>query len=161
MSRTLLILRHARSAANDGGGDPARPLAPRGERDAEQVGLWLYEEGLIPDHVVCSPAVRTMQTCALICHGVGFSADRVAQDERIYEAAVDALICVLRNSPPDAQCVLLIGHNPGLEGLVAALTCATAALQPADLAVIGYDGAWAEIGPGTAEPQRLVRAAKG
>ena len=160
MSRTLLVLRHAKALANDDGGDAARALAPGGERDAERVGLWLHEEGLIPDHVVCSPARRAAETAAHVCRGVGFGADRIRQDARIYEAALDTLVSVLRDTPPEARCMLLVGHNPGLGGLIAALTGLPAALNPADMAVIGYAGDWANIGRGKGTVLQLVQPGK-
>ena len=63
MPRELLILRHAKSAWDTNApSDFERPLAKRGRRAAPRVGRWLEEQGLIPDHVVSSPAERAKQT---------------------------------------------------------------------------------------------------
>ena len=43
----------------------------------------------------------------------------IVQDERIYAADFDALLTVLADCPPDAVRVMLVGHNPGLEELLA------------------------------------------
>ena len=59
--RTLLVLRHSKSAYPEGMADFDRPLAPRGVRDAVTLGGWLGDQGLFPDLVVCSTAARTRQ----------------------------------------------------------------------------------------------------
>ncbi|MFT9142880.1 SixA phosphatase family protein, partial [Acetobacter orientalis] len=67
MSRKLLLLRHAEAAPAPMGdfssaADHARPLTAAGLAAAQRCGLWLRQQGLSPDYVVCSPAVRTRQT---------------------------------------------------------------------------------------------------
>ena len=63
-SRTLVLLRHARSAWPDVP-DHDRPLAPRGRRDAPVVGRWLRTAGYLSDWVMCSTARRARQTWQL------------------------------------------------------------------------------------------------
>ncbi|MBK1702265.1 SixA phosphatase family protein [Thiococcus pfennigii] len=117
--RELLLLRHAKSDWGvDGAKDFDRPLAKRGKADAPRVGAWLYREGLVPDHVVSSPAQRARQTATRICKAMELKARNVAWDERIYEADVARLLAVLADCPATARLVLLIGHNPGLEDLL-------------------------------------------
>lgn len=64
-SRTLVLLRHAKSAYPPGVGDHARPLAARGIREATLAGDWL-RSAAGPDPavqaVLCSTATRTRQT---------------------------------------------------------------------------------------------------
>lgn len=59
----LILWRHAEAEeAEDGGDDLARPLTPRGEKQAARMAAWLdrqLPEGL---RVVASPARRTEQT---------------------------------------------------------------------------------------------------
>ena len=72
MSRELLVLRHAKSAWDTNApSDFERPLAKRGRRAAPRVGRWLEEQGLIPDHVVSSPAERAKQTVIAVCQALG------------------------------------------------------------------------------------------
>jgi phosphohistidine phosphatase len=119
MPRELLLLRHAKSDWDAGTlSDFDRPLAKRGKGDAPKVGAWLYREGLVPDHVVSSPAVRARQTATKICKRLDFKKKRIIWERAIYEADVPALLAVLARCPATAATVLLIGHNPGLEELV-------------------------------------------
>ena len=122
MSRELLIMRHAKSDWNSGASDFDRPLTRRGKDDAPKIGAWLRQEGLVPDHVVSSPARRAHQTAVRVCKVLEVPRGQIDWDPRVYAADLDALLEVLGCCPPDAPRVLLIGHNPGLETLVLHLT---------------------------------------
>lgn len=119
MSRELLILRHAKS---DWGAGPRndfdRPLSRRGKHDAPKVGLWLYREGLVPDHVVSSPAERARQTTLKVCKGLDIGKKHIVWDPELYEASIPHLLGALERCPREAATVLLVGHNPGLEELL-------------------------------------------
>ncbi len=119
MARELLILRHAKSDWDSGhASDFERPLSRRGKNDAPRVGAWLYREGLVPDHVISSPAERARQTAVKVCKSLELSKKKIVWDPEIYEADVSGLLQVLGRCPSDAPTVLLVGHNPGLESLV-------------------------------------------
>ena len=78
----------------------------------------MYREGLVPDLVVSSPAERARQTTLAVCKGLDYKRKAVVWDDAIYEASVEALLGVLSRCPPEPRTVLLVGHNPGLEGLL-------------------------------------------
>ncbi|WP_295579395.1 histidine phosphatase family protein [uncultured Lamprocystis sp.] len=119
MPRELLILRHAKSDWDSRAkSDFDRPLAKRGKQDAPKVGAWLYREGLVPDHVVSSPAQRARQTALKVCKVLEIGRERIAWDTDIYDATLAALLDVLGRCPATAHTVLLVGHNPGLDDLV-------------------------------------------
>jgi len=132
MSRNLLILRHAKSDWDtDATNDFERPLAKRGERDAPRIGQWLKRQKLLPNHVVSSPAQRARQTSETACKAMGIKETQINWDERIYAATEGELLKVLADCPKKKKTVMLVGHNPGLEDLVAYL--AGAGLEiPAD-----------------------------
>jgi phosphohistidine phosphatase len=118
MSREIVILRHAQAQpAAAGGKDAERELTAHGRTEAQAVARWFSEHALAFDHVLCSPAARARQTAALVL-GEG-SAPQV--DARIYDATPGTLIGLL-DEVRGAGRVLLVGHNPGLEQLVALLT---------------------------------------
>ncbi len=119
--KTLLVLRHAKSAYPEGVADHERPLAERGERDAAAAAHWLHEHGLRPEVVVCSTATRTRQTWERLAPHFAEPGPAVRFDERVYEAPASRLATLLRETDPAVGCVLLVGHNPGCEDLVLAL----------------------------------------
>jgi len=119
MPRELLILRHAKSDWGSGAkSDFDRPLNRRGKHDAPKVGAWLYREGLVPDHVVSSPAERARQTALKVCKGLDIGKKQIDWDPDLYEASVPHLLDALARCPSHAATVLLVGHNPGLEELI-------------------------------------------
>ncbi|WP_026917338.1 SixA phosphatase family protein [Gordonia shandongensis] len=108
--RTLVLLRHGKSAYPAGVADHDRPLNERGLRQAALAGEWLAADGLHVDAVLCSTAVRTRQT--LDRTGVEAPARFVAD---LYGATPWTILETLRiDAPSDASVVLVVGHFPGL-----------------------------------------------
>ncbi|MGH3951270.1 MAG: SixA phosphatase family protein [Pseudonocardiaceae bacterium] len=150
MRRTLVILRHAKSGPPDGKPDVDRPLAERGMRDAPAVGRWLNEHVPKVDLVICSPAQRARQTWQVAAGE--FDADpRVVHDVHLYAASARDLAEVVRELPAEAATVLLVGHNPGLEDLVLALSGEPCTLKTSSIAVLSGEGEWTDCAPGWAE----------
>ena len=119
MPRELLILRHAKSDwGTDATSDFDRPLTGRGKRDAHRIGAWLHQEGLIPDHLVSSPARRAHQTLTRVCKALQIPKGHIAWNPDIYEATLERLLAALGSCPAGSTRVLLTGHNPGLEILL-------------------------------------------
>ncbi|MHC1480981.1 SixA phosphatase family protein [Frateuria aurantia] len=115
----LVLLRHAEAEIDSpDGGDIGRALTERGRRAAHAAGQWLLGHGVQPVRVLCSPASRTRQTLEQIQAALGTAETLIAPE--IYEATPGELLALLDNHL-DAGTVLLVGHNPGLERLVALL----------------------------------------
>jgi len=133
--RTLLILRHGKAAApEEGGNDAARPLTRRGKREAEQMGQLLRDENLVPDRILASSARRASATARKAAAVAGFRGSIDELDE-LYLAEPEAYITAVRRYAPEAERVLLVGHNPGLEALALILTGGPVSLPPAGLVV--------------------------
>ena len=142
----LIIMRHGKSDwSGEGQADFDRPLARRGARAVPRMAAWLAENGLIPDRIIASPALRARQTAAAVAGEIGFDVADINWDERIYANSLSDLLGVVADGCGDAACVLIIGHNPGLEALLQHL-CATRPplneegkmLTTAALAVLDY-----------------------
>lgn len=153
----LVLVRHAKSDYPWGVDDHDRPLNERGRRDAPEVGSWLEEHlawtpGLAPA-VRVSTARRAQLTWALASTRLSERwAESDEQDEaRIYEAPVRELQAVVAEAAADRDTVLLVGHNPGLAGLVhevaiddALRRAATAKFPTSAIAVLECDGSLAD-----------------
>ena len=166
MSRELLILRHAKSAWDTNAAtDFERPLSKRGEKAAPRVGRVLFQQGLIPDFVVSSPAMRARQTVIAVCGQMDIGPDQISWDERIYGGWTASLVSVLTDCPDDAGRVLIAGHNPGLENLLQYL-CHQRVLMPADgkllptaaVAHLRIDSEWSSLDSGVAHLLSLTRS---
>ena len=143
--RTLYLLRHATSSWKDASlSDFERPLKRRGREAAQLIGERLAREKLKNPVLVRSPAVRARETAELMLKS---SKMRVEErwDERIYEASLRDLRQVVAEIPDDKTVVILIGHNPGFEELLAFLTGESRRMPTAALAKIKLDVSWKDI----------------
>jgi phosphohistidine phosphatase len=145
--KILLLLRHAKSSWKDETlPDRERPLAKRGLQDAPRMGRLLLAENLMPDLIISSTARRARQTVEMVAEAAGYAGEIRWLDE-LYAAPPEEYLSALATLPESYLCVMMVGHNPGLEELVALLTeeeesLTTAALAQVDLSV----AAWSEVG---------------
>jgi phosphohistidine phosphatase len=145
MRRRLIVLRHAKSDWSGGVTDHDRPLAGRGRREAALAGRWLRENAADIDLVVCSSATRARQTWKLVAKQLdNIPPSRV--DDRLYAASIRSLLAIIRKLPDSARAVLLIGHNPGLEELVADLGGVGWPMKTSSIAVLSSRSEWAQVG---------------
>jgi phosphohistidine phosphatase len=123
MSRSLYVLRHAKSSWDDPAlADHERPLAPRGRRAAKRIAEYLSRTHIEPELVLCSTATRARQTLELVRPALGSPA--VSFEDELYGASADELRERVVRVSDDIESVLLVGHNPGLQALVLELASA-------------------------------------
>lgn len=156
--RTLVLLRHGKSAYPPGVSDHDRPLAPRGRRGAAMAGAWITANLPVIDHVLCSTAERTRQTLAasdLLKPSV-----LVDYTDEIYEAYPQELLALVKAASPAERTLLLVGHAPGIPGLAQllagpdsdqdALARLRTKFPTAAIAVLRLEGDWADAKKGGA-----------
>lgn len=112
--------------------------------------------GLIPTRTLCSPARRTRETLdAIVSHLTDKT--QVAIADELYEAGQDDYRAVIASYGGDAECLLVIGHNPAIHATALRLTGSADKKTAAQLAskfptgalvVIDFDGGnWNRIQP--------------
>ncbi|GAA2098832.1 histidine phosphatase family protein [Microlunatus panaciterrae] len=158
-SKTIMLLRHAKSAWGLDVDDHERPLSGRGRRDSLAVGAFLADHDIRPDLVVCSTATRAQQTWRRAVKG-GAPTCEVSYDDSIYEAWVPELMAVLRGLSEQVSTVLLVGHAPGIPDLVDKIgnrdgrpdlwRALDDKFPTSGLATLRYDGSWAGLSAGSA-----------
>ncbi|MBN2646616.1 MAG: histidine phosphatase family protein [Thiotrichales bacterium] len=112
--RELLLVRHAKSDWSQPDQlDIDRPLSDKGKKSAKKIGRWLQDKGLMPDLILVSPAQRAQQTLRRICSECPASSQTI---DALYMAELVTLKQILAQIS-DANRVMVIGHNPGLEKL--------------------------------------------
>jgi phosphohistidine phosphatase len=144
---TLIVLRHAKSDWAGNESDVRRPLAKRGQRQAPEAGRWLADHAGPIDLAVVSPAARARSTWELAAAELA-EPPETREDERVYAASGRGLLDVVRGIDERHATVVLVGHNPGVEDLVAELTGAWVSMVTSALAVVDLPGAWADVAPG-------------
>lgn len=148
--RELLLLRHAEAmSAGPDGRDTERPLSLHGEAQARAAGAWLAGQDALPEVVLCSSARRAQMTADAVGKALRMPDPHFLP--AMYQATPGELLTLVEHHAPQARRVLLIGHNPGLEQLLALLTEGRSAsargMSPATIA-------WIELADDTLEPGR-------
>ena len=134
--KTLLVLRHAKSSwKHPETSDHDRPLNKRGKRDAPRMGRLVAARGLRPDVIVSSTAKRARWTADEVAQHSGYEG-AVQLERRLYLAHPDDIVDVVRCTAGSAGRVMVVGHNPGLEDLLARLAGRSAALPTAAVAEV-------------------------
>src|SRR5690606_9461968 len=133
-----------------GQADLDRPLSPEGQAEAEAAGRWLREQRMLPDLVLCSPSRRTRETLEAVLAVVGYVDQRL--ESSIYDATPGTLAALV-DQHREVGRLMLVGHNPGLERLVALLHSGQSGdyrgMPPGGIALLRLPAA-AEVEPGVA-----------
>jgi len=156
--RRIVLFRHAKADWPQVT-DHERPLAERGRTDAAVAGRKLTDTGIPFDLALCSTAIRTRETWKLAVHEFPHR-PKTVYEERIYEASPGELIALLNEIPDDVQNAVLIGHNPGIQGLAEILDGSSEGdagermnrrgFPAAAFAVLSFEGPWKSLEPGVA-----------
>jgi phosphohistidine phosphatase len=160
-------MRHGKSDWSEAGqADFDRPLARRGARDVPRMAAWLAENSLVPDRIIASPALRARQTAEAVAMEIGINADDIKWDERIYANSLTDLLGVVSDGCSGAACVMIIGHNPGLEALLEHLSATPPSLNEegkllttAALAILDYGDSSIHGSKGCGKLLHLLRPA--
>ena len=110
------------------------------------MGALVREEGLSLELVISSDALRAQATAEAMADAARYDGE-ILLDSRLYHASVGDILTVLRTSvEADINTVMIVGHNPGLEELVARLTGEHEELPTAALAQIALRvDRWSDI----------------
>jgi phosphohistidine phosphatase len=138
-TKTLLLLRHAKSNWDDPNlDDHDRPLNGRGRKAAKRMGRLIQDEQLPVDLLVCSTAIRAQETARHVLKQL-VNKPTCIDCEDLYLAAPAQIAAILSSIDDQFQCPMLIGHNPGFEEFLAALTQTELHFPTAALAQIEFE----------------------
>lgn len=134
---TIFLVRHANAAwPQPGMRDFDRKLDERGRAEAHTVADRMAARSFQPDHVICSPAARCVETLDIL-------KDRFDRDpgirfeERLYTDGSDTYLELIAAHAANAPAsVMIIGHNPMMEETSHALLANTGESLET---ILGYD----------------------
>jgi phosphohistidine phosphatase len=132
--KTLLLMRHAKSSwKHPDLPDQDRPLNKRGEKDAPHMGKFIRDKELIPQYIMASPAKRVTQTVDGMLEKMNYKG-KVEYIDSLYLAEPGAYLSTLQSVSDKFERVMVVGHNPGLEGLLQILSGQVESLPTASIA---------------------------
>ncbi len=112
--KTLYIVRHAKSSWDDFSvSDHDRKLLPMGVKRTKKVAAWLKKQGILPDKIISSTAVRAYETARLLAKGMGFPVGKIETTRALYGADPEEAEALLFELPDTVKSVMMVGHNPG------------------------------------------------
>lgn len=154
-SKTLIVMRHGEAAMPWGTGDFDRQLTERGAQQAAAAGHWMVEQGLVPEMIVCSAALRTRQTCTWVCDSLGEKAPTASLEEQLYNCSPQHLQAVVGQTPETVRALLVIAHYPAVQEAALSLASrgsdyealmdASGGFPPSGTAVLAVDKPWAAL----------------
>jgi phosphohistidine phosphatase len=155
--RTLVLLRHAKSAYPVGVADHDRPLAPRGQREAGLAGDWLRTNLAAIDAVLCSTATRARETLA----HTGIDAP-VRYVDRLYDATAGTVINEIAGVSDGVAVLLVVAHEPTMTQVALGLASPdntnrhaadriSTKFPTSAMAVLRFGCSWTDLELGSAE----------
>ncbi|MEE2759197.1 MAG: histidine phosphatase family protein [Candidatus Thermoplasmatota archaeon] len=134
MPTRLIVMRHAESSWGlDIELDHDRQLSEQGREDTPRMSQCLVELNWQPDLALISSSQRTQETFSLMMD--------IPSEIRpeIYHAGLDVLLPIA-TGVAEGETTLILGHNPGCEMLVVALSGEYHPITPASCALFSKDG---------------------
>lgn len=111
--KTVFLVRHAKSSWDYPSlRDIERPLNKRGLRDAPFMAKLLKKQGVEPDAIFSSPAVRALTTATFFKNELGLEGEDIFLRDEIYEAFPQVIVQLIQTLPEKFDTIMLFGHNP-------------------------------------------------
>jgi phosphohistidine phosphatase len=136
----LILCRHSKPESPDlPKPDRDRELTATGKKEALAIGHALAERGLIPDAILSSDSRRTRQTTTLICKAFSVT-PKISCLAELYSATGGTILDTAASYAADADTILVVGHNPGMEEAAWQLARKPVHLSTSTVAVFASDG---------------------
>lgn len=164
--KTVYIMRHAKSGWGSAGLDDFdRALSQRGRHAADLMGGYFADNGLVPDRVLVSAAIRTRETWQRLAASAALETEPEVS-RKFYLADAGTWLAAIRGTGPEHDAVLMIGHNPGVARLVLNLAGTgdpdsvrelRTGYPTGALAQFTFEGTWSDVEAGRGRLVRFVR----
>ncbi|GEM_PF-227524 len=119
MSFNLYIMRHAKSDWSTDVSDFDRPINERGIKNAKRIAIWMQENNMLPELILCSTAVRAKQTVEQFDNIItDETKEQINFDRQLYLADAETILDKIKLFQHGVKSLMIIAHNPGLDYLV-------------------------------------------
>lgn len=121
-SRTLFLVRHAKSSWDMNVADWQRPLTEEGIARAEAVAGVMKAEKIKPALIISSHAFRAVNTALIFARILNIPFGQIVVTGALYGKSAGELISFIRDMDDGCGSVMLFGHNPSFTELYNMLT---------------------------------------
>ena len=113
--KTLVLMRHGKADVTaPSGRDFDRALSAKGHEQVKVMSAWLKEQGILPDSIISSSALRTQETARGMAMGLGYDATRISFRKDLYLATPSVYASCLLVTPNEVNTLMVVGHNNGI-----------------------------------------------
>jgi phosphohistidine phosphatase len=146
----LYFLRHGTAAPRAGweGDDALRPLTEQGQKEAARMAGLLARSAAAIDVIVTSPYLRAGETAEIVAQHLDLQ-DKVVEDDILVPGFDAARLGKLMKDFPEADALLLVGHEPDFTITIGELTGGRVVLKKGGMAYV-------ETGAGSPKKAVLV-----
>ncbi len=113
ITRELYLIRHADALDEFSQGDMGRALSDKGFEQAKKTGQFLHKQGLKPDVIIYSSAVRTRSTAETIALSIGGEI-KLAEAPELYNVTSEQWVEFIRSVDTNLKVIVAVGHNFGI-----------------------------------------------
>ncbi len=155
MSRILYIIRHAQAVNGLHQSDAERNLTPAGVQQAERVGKFLKSNGVLPDIILSSPAVRARETAVQIAAQLEINPATIKVNQIIYSGSKFEILKLINELDSFVSNVVIVGHFPTIVELYSYLTRGEqiTAMDTAEIRALVFEMPWATITESSGTPR--------
>ena len=100
------------------------------------MGKLLKSKKIVPDLIISSTAVRAEKTAEILAKACKYENEIIFSDS-LYMAEPADILKVIKEHAKKQKCLLVIGHNPGMEAFLQILTGKVESLSTASVAYLG------------------------
>lgn len=112
--KSVTLIRHVKSDWSNFVEDFDRPVREDRKDDAKIIAKEIAKKGASPQCVICSTALRTMQTAKLLCTEWGFPVQNIITDKSLYECTASDILDVIRAVDDKYSNIAVVCHNPAI-----------------------------------------------
>lgn len=141
------------------GRDADRVLSDHGRCQIQVIASILRQRGVKPHAIISSTAARAEATASGLARGLEIPDTGMRTLPDLYLASPEMLLHVIQNLAEDADCVFVVGHNPGMHQVVTRLARNSPPTQFPTLSVAHFvmdDDYWATVEWGGGECREFL-----
>ena len=113
--KTLVLMRHGKAEVSaPSGRDFDRALSLKGHAQVRRMSAWLKEQGILPNYIISSSALRTQETARGMAIGLGIAPESVDWRKDLYLASPSVYAACLLEAPSACNTLMIVGHNNGI-----------------------------------------------
>lgn len=111
--KTLIILRHGKSSWDDSTlRDIDRPLLNKGKSRTQLIADYLKNNGLVPDLIISSPAIRAYETAVIAALNLNYRPEAIRKNDDLYFVNTEKYFEAVYSTPDELEKIMIVGHNP-------------------------------------------------